>query len=106
MKLGGWSGGTGDSDNILFPLYHSSSAGAAGNHGRYKKRCLVVDSFCTATSDPAERKHNYEIAQQMIQDDIACVPLYYSMDNMVMRKNIKNFKFRSTYFHVIKDIEF
>lgn len=107
MKLGGWSGGTGDSDNILFPLYHSSSAGAAGNHGRYKNPEL--DKYIEAgraTSDPVERKRNYEIAQQMIQDNIACVPLYYSMDNMVMRKNIKNFKFRSTYFHVIKDIEF
>lgn len=107
LKLGGWSGGTGDADNILYPLYHSNSVGAAGNHGRYVNPEL--DKYIEAgraTSDPEERKANYEIAQQMVQDDIVCVPLYYSMDNMVMRKNIKNFKFRSTYFHIIKDIEF
>lgn len=107
LKLGGWSGGTGDADNILYPLYHSNSVGAAGNHGRYVNPELdkYIDAG-RATSDPEERKKNYEIAQQMVQDDVVCVPLYYSMDNMVMRKNIKNFKFRSTYFHVIKDIEF
>lgn len=107
LKLGGWSGGTGDADNILYPLFHTNSIGAAGNHGRYSNPEL--DKYIEAgrvTSDPEERKANYEIAQQMVQDDVVCVPLYYSVDNMVMRKNIKNFKFRATSFHVIKDIEF
>lgn len=105
LKLGGWSGGTGDSDNILYPLYHTNSIGAPGNHGRYSNTELdkLIEKGRT-TSNPEERKKSYEEAQQIIHDDIVCVPLYYSMDNVAMDKRIRNFKFRQTFFHDIKDI--
>ncbi|MBQ3437035.1 MAG: hypothetical protein IJG31_00725, partial [Fusobacterium sp.] len=100
FKLISW--GTGEEINLeRFPEHFLGSP-------NYEKLIITeLDKLIEegrTTSNPEERKKSYEEAQQIIHDDIVCVPLYYSMDNVAMDKRIRNFKFRQTFFHDIKDI--
>ena len=106
MLLGGWVSGTLDADIVLFPLFHSSSIGAAGNRAFYVNP--EVDKFIeegrtALTLD--ERKEAYEKAQIILSTDLPMIPLFYKNENIGISKKVKNFKYNPTTMHSLYNLD-
>lgn len=74
-----WVGDYPDADAFLFPLYHSSVAGSAGNEGAYANP--TVDRLIEASRhelDPGRRAFLLERADQMIFDEAPIVFLWFT----------------------------
>ncbi len=87
-----WIPSTGDPDNALYPVFHSSKFGVGGNRTFYKN--LEVDKLLEAgrlalTTD--ERVKIYAEVEQLIMDDYIHVPLWYLSKIHGMQKNIEGF---------------
>lgn len=80
-----------DPENFLFPLFHSSNHGPAGNRTRYTN--LTVDSLIEGgqyTLDE-EKKHSYfKKAEEIIISDAPWVPLWHKTDFVIRQPWIKN----------------
>jgi ABC-type transport system substrate-binding protein len=79
LALTVWVGDYPDADAFLFPLYHSSVSGAAGNDGAYENP--AVDRLIDATRralDPARRVELLRAADQAVFDDAPCVFLWFT----------------------------
>lgn len=106
LLIGGWNTGTGDADNTLFPLLHSSSLGAKGNRSFYSNK--EFDSLIEAaqkTPSQDERKELYSKAQEIIAEDIALIPTVYRRDNIGLQKNIVGFEFKPSGHHYLYNVE-
>ena len=75
----GWGPSTYDGDYALYPNFHSTQLGAAGNRTQYMNP--VVDKLL----DDAKKEMNVEVRRQMyidasriINEDVPVLPLYYS----------------------------
>ncbi|MCL1950566.1 MAG: ABC transporter substrate-binding protein [Turicibacter sp.] len=69
MFILGFNPGTGDPDNMLTPMFHSSNIGGAGNRGRFNSP--EVDALIEAGRsefDDVARGEIYHEAQQLIRD--------------------------------------
>lgn len=106
LLLGGWISGTLDADIVLFPLYHSSSLGGAGNRSFYINP--VVDKLIEKgrlTSNMEERKEIYKEAQIILNEDLPIIPLFYKNENIGISNKIKNFKYNPTLIHTLYQID-
>ena len=87
----GWQADYPDPQNFLDILFHSESA---INHGGYSNQ--VVDKVLEAARtevDPIQRVALYHEAEQLIIDDAAWLPLWYSGEDYVLIKpNVKGYK--------------
>jgi oligopeptide transport system substrate-binding protein len=86
----GWIADYPDPQNFLEVLFHSDSA---QNHGHYNNPELdaLLDK-ARATQDPEERLALYQQAEQMILDDAAWIPLYFGVENWLVKPYIHNFR--------------
>ncbi|WP_027633774.1 glutathione ABC transporter substrate-binding protein [Clostridium hydrogeniformans] len=106
MSIGGWTTVTGDADYALYPLYHSSQHGGAGNRDFYSNK--EVDKLledAKKSIDPVERKDLYEKAIIAIMDDVPELVLYYGKQNVGARKEIEGFKLHPAGHHNLSKVE-
>jgi oligopeptide transport system substrate-binding protein len=85
----GWVADYPDPQNFLEVLFHSTST---QNHGGYSN--LQVDKLleqARGEPDPDKRESLYQQAEQMILDDAAWVPLYYSVQNWLVKPYVRGF---------------
>ncbi|MEW8956151.1 glutathione ABC transporter substrate-binding protein [Clostridium sp.] len=106
MSIGGWTTVTGDADYALYPLYHSSQHGGAGNRDFYSNK--EVDKLledAKKSIDPVERKDLYEKAIIAIMDDVPELVLYYGKQNVGARKEVEGFKLHPAGHHNLSQVE-
>ena len=97
MSLMGWTTATGDPDYGLFPLYHSSNHGDAGNRQFYTN--ARVDELLIAgrmETDPATRLEIYREAQELIMADLPIIPLWQAAELHAHRDNVQGFSVTPT----------
>lgn len=93
MYVLGWTTVTTDADYGLYPLFHSSQFGAAGNRSFYKND--RVDELLTAAkteTDPAVRKTLYAEAQEIINDDAPWIFVQSGEDVIAASAGVEGFK--------------
>jgi oligopeptide transport system substrate-binding protein len=86
----GWVADYPDPQNFLEILFHSDSA---QNHGAYSNP--EVDALldkARAITDMEERLAVYQQAEQLILEDAAWVPLYFSVETALVKPYVQNFQ--------------
>jgi len=94
----GWWADYPDPENFLFPLFHSSNHGPAGNRTRYTN--AVVDSLIERAEialDEKKRWQLYKIAEYTIVSDMPWVFLWHKTDFTVRQPWITNYKIYQIY---------
>ena len=82
-----------DPENFLFPLFHSSNHGAAGNRTRYTNH--EVDALIQkgqSTIDDKKRNGFYRKAEQLIVEDSPWVFLWHRTDFVIRQPWVKNYR--------------
>lgn len=93
MFILGWVTVTGDPDYGLFPLFHSSQMGAAGNRTFYSNpRVDELLDLGRASVDPAVRKAAYMEAQEIIRDEAPWIFTWTGEELNATRSNVVGFK--------------
>ena len=93
MYLLGWGTVTRDPDYGMYELISSSTMGAAGNRSFYSNP--EVDKLLEAGKtelDPEKRKEIYKEIQEIVRKDLPMYMIVYPLNNVVTKKDIKNFK--------------
>ncbi len=87
-----------DPENFLFPLFHSSNHGPAGNRTRYTNPTvdLLIEKG-QYTMDEKKRLSLYKKAEEMIVEDAPWVFLWHRTDFTVRQPRIKNYKIYPIY---------
>lgn len=92
MFILGWVAVTGDADYSLYPLFHSSQWGAAGNRNFYANpRVDELLEVARANADPETRRAAYLEAQEIIWDDAPSVFLFVEQDVTGLRADVEGF---------------
>lgn len=102
MFLLGWVSVTGDADYGLYPLFHSTQHGGAGNRSFYSNP--EVDKLLEAgrvASSADERKDLYFKAQEIIQEEVPIYTLVYGTQNVGTQKNVEGFSMHPAGHHRI-----
>jgi peptide/nickel transport system substrate-binding protein/oligopeptide transport system substrate-binding protein len=89
----GWWADYPDPENFLFPLFHSSNHGPAGNRTRYTNP--VVDSLIEEgqrTSEDKKRELLYKKAEGIIVSEAPWVFLWHRTDFTIRQPWVKNHK--------------
>ncbi len=86
----GWIADYPDPQNFLEVLFHSESA---QNHGGYSNPAVdaLLDE-ARETQDVEERLALYRQAEQMILDDAAWIPIYFDVENWLVKPYVQNFR--------------
>lgn len=87
-----------DPENFLFPLFHSSNHGPAGNRTRYTN--ATVDALIEDgrdTLDEKKRNSQYQRAEELIVADAPWVFLWHRTDFTIRQPGIKNYKIYPIY---------
>ena len=82
-----------DPENFLFPLFHSSNLGPAGNRARYKNP--AVDSLIEKGQHAQtikERNRYYEKAERIIVNDAPWVFFWHKTDYTLRQPWVKNYQ--------------
>lgn len=97
MFILGWTTVTGDADYGLYPMFHSSQFGSAGNRNFYsnKKVDELLDKARVET-DLEKRKSYYLEAQEIIRDDSPWIFLNTGENLTGTRSNVKAFNQHSS----------
>jgi len=85
----GWIADYPDPQNFLEILFHSDSS---QNHGQYSN--AQVDALldqARGEQDVEKRLDLYRQAEQMILDDAAWIPLYFDVENWLVKPYVRNF---------------
>lgn len=82
-----------DAENFLFPLFHSSNFGPAGNRTRYinKEVDALIEKGQYALGE-GERNDYYRRAEEIIISDAPWVPFWHRTDFLVKQPWIKGYK--------------
>ncbi|MCY7009018.1 ABC transporter substrate-binding protein [Fusobacterium simiae] len=100
MYLLGWGTVTRDPDYGMYELTSSSTMGAAGNRSFYSNP--EVDKLLEAGKtelDPEKRKDIYKQIQEIVRKDIPMYMIVYPLQNVVTKKDVKNFKLDAAQAH-------
>jgi peptide/nickel transport system substrate-binding protein/oligopeptide transport system substrate-binding protein len=87
-----------DAENFLFPLFHSSQAGSAGNRPRYSNP--EVDrliELAQATVDDTERLKLYRRIEEIVVNEGAYAFLFHKLERIVTQPWVKNFKLKPVF---------
>lgn len=90
MHLLGWSNLTADGDGGIYPNFHSSSQGAAGNRCFFEN--AEVDRLLEAgrvETDISKRPKYYQDAQVIIMEEAPMVPLYFQPTEIAARADLQ-----------------
>jgi peptide/nickel transport system substrate-binding protein len=107
MFILGWVTVTGDADYGLYPLFHSSQHGGAGNRTFYTN--AEVDSLLDkgrTSIDEEVRKEVYTKAQDIIVDEAPQLFLYFQTQNVGMQNNIEGFRLHPAGHHRLQNVSF
>ena len=88
-----WWADYSDPENFLFPLFHSSNFGSAGNRTRYSNP--IVDVLIEKGQNVLDRKRResyYMQAEKIIVDDAPWVFLWHRNEYIVRNPWVKNLK--------------
>jgi len=87
-----------DPENFLFPLFHSSNIGPAGNRARYGNPAVdrAIEQGQTAR-DLEERNSFYKNAEQMIVNDAPWVFFWHKTDFTLRQPWIRNYRMYPIY---------
>lgn len=97
MFLLGWTTITTDADYGLYPLFHSSSFGEAGNRTFYhNERVDELLDAARSTSDQEERLAYYHEAQEIINDEMPWVYLQTRENVSGIRNWVQGFEHHPT----------
>lgn len=105
MFLLGWTTVTTDGDYGLFPLFHSSQFGKAGNRTFYSN--ARVDELLQAGrvgKTNEERIAAYKEAQEIIRDEAPWVFFLYGEDVVAYSKRVTGFKLHPTGTHYLSGV--
>ena len=81
MFLLSWHADYPDAENFLFPVFHSSNWGAAGNRAFYRNPEFdSLIELAQRESDPAKRESLYRRAESLVIDDAPWVFLWHQSD--------------------------
>ncbi|MBN1219302.1 MAG: peptide ABC transporter substrate-binding protein [Anaerolineae bacterium] len=86
----GWLADYPDPQNFLEVLFHSQSAQNYGGYSNPKVDELLNQA--QGTPDIIERLALYRDVEQMIMDDAALIPLYFEVENWLVKPYVKNFR--------------
>lgn len=86
----GWIADYPDPQNFLEVLFHSNSAQNHGNYSNPEVDALLDQARGTLAAE--ERLALYQQAEQMILDDAAWIPLYFDVENWLVKSYIQNFQ--------------
>jgi peptide/nickel transport system substrate-binding protein len=95
MAIFGWQGDTGDPDNFLYVLFHSTHAELGSANNISFLRDPIVDRLlldARGVTDQASRARLYRAAQERIADLVPWVPIAHSEYVVAARKEIMNVK--------------
>jgi peptide/nickel transport system substrate-binding protein/oligopeptide transport system substrate-binding protein len=87
-----------DPENFLFPLFHSSNHGVAGNRTRYTN--AKVDALIEQgrnTLDENKRNSLYQKAEELIVADVPWVSLWHRTDFIIRQPWVKKYKIYPIY---------
>ena len=105
MFILGWSTVTTDGDYGLFPLFHSSQFGEAGNRSFYKNE--KVDALLTAarySTNQDARLKDYQEAQVYINEDAPWIFLQDGENITGISNKVKGFKHHPTATHYLDKV--
>ena len=97
MILLGWSPSTGDADQGLYPVFHSSQFPPNSNRAFYDNK--EVDALMEQAKkeiDSDKRAELYKQAQEIIMDEAAWTFLYYPKQALAYRSNISGIEILPT----------
>ncbi len=105
MFILGWVTVTGDPDYGLYPLFHSSTYGAAGNRTFWSTPEVdeLLDEARTS-NDPAVREANYKEVQQIVAEEAPWIFTWEGEDLTGVRSNIEGFVNNPAGHHVLKNV--
>ncbi len=86
----GWIADYPDPQNFLEVLFHSDSAQNHGNYSNPEVDALLDQA--RGALDAEERLALYQQAEQMILDDAAWIPIYFDVENWLVKPNVQNFQ--------------
>ena len=107
MFILGWVTVTGDPDYGLFPLFHSSQMGAAGNRTFYSNpRVDELLEIGRTSVDPDVREKAYMEAQEIIREDAPWI-FTWSGENLTgLRSNVRGFQQHPAGHHQLSTVYF
>lgn len=97
MVLLGWSPSTGDADQGMYPVFHSTQFPPNSNRAFYSN--AAVDQLLDGARvevDSAKRADLYKQAEQIVMDEAAWVFLYYPKQALAFRSNISGIEMLPT----------
>ncbi|MCG1010239.1 glutathione ABC transporter substrate-binding protein [Salinicoccus sp. ID82-1] len=105
MFILGWSNSTGDPDNGISPLFHSSMVGAEGNRSFYQNEELdaLLDEG-KRESDPEAREEIYQQAQQILVDDAPAIFVRHSENLNAYSNNVENIGINRYNIYDLRDV--
>lgn len=107
MFILGWVTVTGDPDYGLYPLFHSSQHGAAGNRTFYSNaRVDELLDIGRKSVDPDVREEAYMEVQQIIRDEAPWIFTWAGEDLAGVRSNVKGFQQHPAGHHKIFTVYF
>ena len=107
MFILGWVTVTGDPDYGLYPLFHSSQMGAAGNRTFYSNpRVDELLDIGRKSVDPDVREEAYMEVQQIIRDEAPWIFTWAGEDLAGVRSNVKGFQQHPAGHHKIFTVYF
>jgi peptide/nickel transport system substrate-binding protein/oligopeptide transport system substrate-binding protein len=87
-----------DAENFLFPLFHSSNFGAAGNRTRYKNPAVdKLIALGSRETDEARRQKYYREAEAIIAAEAPGVFFWNKSSYVVRQPRVKNFRIYPIY---------
>jgi len=85
----GWVADYPDPQNFLDVLFHSSSEDNAGEYSNPELDALLESA--REEMDTATRLSMYQEIEQMLVDDAACLPLFFSVNYILVKPYVKGF---------------
>ena len=86
----GWIADYPDPQNFLEVLFHTDSAQNHGNYSNPQVDALLDEA--RGTQDVEKRLALYQQAEQLILEDAAWVPLYFGVENWVVKPYVQGFQ--------------
>lgn len=84
----GWAADYPDAQNFLDVLFHSGSKDNIGEYSNPQVDALLEDA--RVEQDTTGRLINYQLAEQTIVNDAACLPLYFDISYTLVKPYVKN----------------
>ena len=92
MYYRSWLADYTDAENFLFPLFHSSQAGSAGNRPRYSiEKVDEMIERAQGMIDENKRLALYRKIQRRVVNDCAYAFLFHKLERVVIQPWLKNF---------------